>query len=247
MVDGWRRTSRWTESSMRGCGELPTYRYLMAQDEAISKGRHTEWSHARGVRPRPRGAEYTIDLEWLDLNPEPNPIASRWEPAPVPGAWDRPPVPGPWKSSSWPAAYSAYLRATRLANSRPVSAGPVFFGRGRVLVGRLNFWAGRLESPYISSGFEREWPDKRAQKWAATVPDKRPGAWAIEHVEAPARAATAKRKRLKADGGGAVRLLLGERRGGHLVNGKWQPGKKLVKGMGADLDLLTLYAAFEHV
>jgi hypothetical protein len=37
-------------------------------------------------------------------------------------------------------------------------------------------------------------PDKDANGWAASVPNRRPGAWAHEHVEKPANALSEKRK-----------------------------------------------------
>ena len=54
-----------------------------------------------------------------------------------------------------------------------------------------------LRSPYEPRGFEPLWrPNKDAKQWAAVTPERQPGAWALRHVEAPANALSAKRKRL---------------------------------------------------
>jgi hypothetical protein len=52
----------------------------------------------------------------------------------------------------------------------------------------------RLRSPYESRGFPSRWRHKGAKGWAASTLEKRPGAWALHHVEAPANALSAKRE-----------------------------------------------------
>jgi len=141
----------------------------------------------KGARPRRRGARYTIDLKWVDLNPPPAEITDRWEPPPVPGAWE----PGSSPAAE-PVLYNAYLRATRLASSKPVG-GDAFFARGCVLIGRFNMWAGRLRSPYFPFGLEgadrvRLWG---RGGWTEPAPDSRAGRSPWASARSPLAAAEA--------------------------------------------------------
>ena len=121
---------------------------------------------------------------------------------------------------------------------------------GRALDGAQGVWFSAparvvreevLRSPFFPGNVRGL--DTRSCGWAVLVPDKRPGAWAQEHVEGRRRRLSAELKRL-AGPGRALRAIWGEWRGGKMVGAKWQRGTP-VKGMGDDLDRLALSAAFE--